>query len=135
MLGGRSISSPYEMMVSGSSRGLGMGYIKALAWSTAFVALLTFAQYGSVHLLSARPASWLFEASLDLAPPLLFAGDIAQSMFNHDSQAPLREQLPALGVGLLINICAYGVIVLGAKWLFFGNCSPSTTFREVKPRR
>jgi hypothetical protein len=96
-----------------------MRYWKVLAWTIICVVLLTVAQFGSVHLLTDRPESWLFEASLDLAPPLLFAGDIAQLMFTQNSQAPLRNQLQAVGIGVLVNICMYAAIALVATWLFF----------------
>ena len=67
-------------------------YWKVLAWTVICVLLLTAAQFGSVHLLTARPSSWLFEASLDLGPPLLFFGDLMQLHFDNGSQAPLRDQ-------------------------------------------
>jgi hypothetical protein len=95
-----------------------VGYVKALIWSTGIVLVLTVAQYSSVHLLNSRPASWVFEASLDLAPPFLFAGDLAQFMFTHGSQAPLREQLPAVAFGLLVNIIVYGTAAVIAVRLF-----------------
>ncbi len=98
---------------------MAMRYVKVLAWVAAAVALLTAAQYGSVHLLTGRPSSWLFEASLDFGPPLLFAGDIVQLMFNHGSQAPLRDQPEALAAGMLTNILLYGVIALIVTCLFF----------------
>jgi hypothetical protein len=109
-----------------------MRYLKAIVWSTAVVVLLTAAQYGSVHLLTRRPASWLFEASLDVAPPLLFAGDIAQSLFSRASQAPLHEQLPALAFGLFVNLALYGTLALAAAWLFF---PPPSTLSEAKHTR
>ncbi len=96
-----------------------MRCLKAFACSMVFVVLLTVAQYGSVHLLTRRPASWLFELSLDLAPPLLFAGDLAQATYTHSSQAPLREQAPALALGLAVNVLAYGTIAVVVTWLFF----------------
>ncbi|AXC11639.1 hypothetical protein ACPOL_2315 [Acidisarcina polymorpha] len=80
---------------------------------------MTAAQYGSVHLLTGRPSSWLFEASLDLAPPLLFAGDVIQFIFNHASQAPLRDQPAAVAMGWLTNLCLYWIIALLVTWLFF----------------
>jgi hypothetical protein len=110
-------------------------YLKAFLWSTTFVLLLTFAQYGSVHLLTQRPATWLFEASLDLAPPLLFAGDVAQSAYTHSSQAPLREQLPAVALGVLVNICAYGILAVGATWLFLSAPHTAGKFNAAKPTR
>jgi hypothetical protein len=96
-----------------------MRYWKVLAWTVLGVLLLTAAQYGSVHLLNGRPSSWLFELSLDLGPPLLFAGDVAQFMFNKGSQAPLRDQPRALAAGVLANVLLYGAVALLATWLFF----------------
>jgi hypothetical protein len=96
-----------------------MRYLKVLLWVAVAVVVLTAAQYGSVHLLTARPSSWLFEASLDLGPPLLFFGDMVQLTFNHDSQAPLRSQPTALAAGVLANILLYGFIALIVTWLFF----------------
>ncbi len=96
-----------------------MRYVKVLFWVAVAVLILTAAQYGSVHLLTRRPASWLFEASLDFGPPLLFAGDIVQLAFTRGSQAPLRDQPQALAAGVLTNIFLYGVIALIATWLFF----------------
>ncbi len=96
-----------------------MRYWKVLAVTAICVVLLTAAQFGSVHLLTGRPSSWLFEASLDLAPPLLFAGDLAQFIDNNGSQAALRNQLHAVGLGVLVNICLYGSVALLATWLFF----------------
>jgi hypothetical protein len=96
-----------------------MRHLRVLLWVAVAVIVLTAAQYGSVHLLTARPSSWLFEASLDLGPPLLFFGDIVQLSFNHDSQAPLRDQPTALAAGVLANILLYGVIALIVTWLFF----------------
>lgn len=96
-----------------------MRYLKVVLWVAVAVVVLTAAQFGSVHLLTARPASWLFEASLDFGPPLLFAGDIVQLAFNHGSQAPLRYQPRALAAGMLANIFLYGVIALIVTWLFF----------------
>lgn len=106
-----------------------MRYLKVLAWTAVCVLLLTAAQFGSVHLLTGRPSSWLFEASLDLAPPLLFAGDFAQSMFDHGSQAPLRDQPRALAVGVLVNVGVYAATALMATWLFF----PSGDRRPGQP--
>lgn len=96
-----------------------MRYAKVLLWVVIGVVALTAAQYGSVHLLTGRPSSWLFEASLDLGPPLLFAGDIVQLMLNHGSQAPLRDQPRALAAGMLANILLYGFICVVVAWLFF----------------
>lgn len=96
-----------------------MRYLKVLLWVAVAVVVLTAAQYGSVHLLTARPSSWLFEASLDLGPPLLFFGDMVQLSFNHNSQAPLRDQPTALTAGVLANILLYGFIALIVTWLFF----------------
>jgi hypothetical protein len=96
-----------------------MRYFKVLAWTAALVLLLTAAQYGSVHLLTGRPSSWLFEASLDVAPPLLFAGDLAQFFLSRGSQAPLQDEPWPLVAGIFINICLYGFIALGVTWLFF----------------
>jgi hypothetical protein len=96
-----------------------MRYLKVLIWVAIAVLVLTAGQYGSVHLLTARPASWLFEASLDVGPPLLFFGDIVQLLFNHGSQAPLRDQPEALAAGVLANIALYGFICLIVTWLFF----------------
>jgi len=110
-----------------------MRYMKAFVWSTLFVVLLTVAQYGSVHLLTRRPASWLFEASLDLAPPLLFAGDLAQSIQTHESQAPLREQLPALTLGLLVNVAVYGILAVSITWLFLPARDLSTKAKVQLP--
>ena len=81
--------------------------------------LHTVAQFGCVHLLTGRPSSWLFEASLDFGPPLLFVGDIVQEMFTGGFQAPLRDQPVALAAGMAANICLYGVIALIVTWLFF----------------
>jgi len=108
-----------------------MRYLKAFVYSTIFVALLTVAQYGSVHLLTRRPASWLFEVSLDLAPPLLFAGDVAQATYTHASQAPLREQMPALALGFAVNILVYGITAVIAAWLFF----PANRFSAANRRK
>lgn len=96
-----------------------MRYLKVLLWVAVAVLILTAAQYGSVHLLTQRPSSWLFEASLDFGPPLLFAGDIIQLAFNKGSQAPLRDQPQALAAGVLTNILLYGIIALIVTWLFF----------------
>ena len=96
-----------------------MRYVKVVAWVAVSVVVLTAAQYGSVHLLTGRPSSWLFEASLDFGPPLLFAGDMVQLTINHGSQAPLRDQPEALAAGMLTNIFLYGVIALVVTWLFF----------------
>jgi hypothetical protein len=107
-------------------------YWKVTFWTTFAVLLLTMAQYGSVHLLTGRPSSWLFEASLDLAPPLLFAGDVAQAMFNEGSQVPLRDQASALLVGLSVNLSLYISIALIATWLFFPpkRLTASTVYRK-----
>ena len=94
-------------------------YLKVVFWASLGVVLLTIAQYGSVHLLSGRPSSWLFEASLDLAPPLLFAGDIAQLTYTDGSQAPLRDQLPAIAIGVVFNIVMYSILAIVVTWLFF----------------
>jgi len=96
-----------------------MRYWKVLAWTAVGVVLLTAAQYGCVHLLTRRPSSWLFEASLDFGPPLLFFGDIVQLMFNEGSQAPLRDQPLALAAGMIANICLYGTTAVVVAWLFF----------------
>ena len=96
-----------------------MRYLKVLLWVAVAVVVLTVAQYGSVHLLTARPSSWLFEASLDFGPPLLWAGDIVQLSFNHGSQAPLRDLPKGLAAGLLTNVFLYGVIALIVTWAFF----------------
>jgi hypothetical protein len=96
-----------------------MRYLKVLLSVAVAVVVLTAAQYGSVHLLTGQPSSWLFEASLDFGPPLLFAGDIVQLMFNKGSQAPLRDQPAALAAGILANILIYGFIALIVTWLFF----------------
>jgi hypothetical protein len=96
-----------------------MRSLKVLLWVAVAVVVLTAAQYGSVHLMTARPASWLFEASLDFGPPLLFFGDIVQLSFNKGSQAPLRDQPGALAVGVVANILLYGVVALIVMWLFF----------------
>jgi hypothetical protein len=96
-----------------------MRYLKVLLWVAVAVVVLTAAQFGSVHLLTARPSSWLFEASLDFGPPLLFFGDIVQLSFNHHSQAPLRYQPKALAAGVFANVLLYGIIALIVTWLFF----------------
>ncbi len=96
-----------------------MRSLKVLLWVAVAVVVLTAAQYGSVHLLTARPSSWLFEASLDFGPPLLFFGDLVQLSFNNGSQAPLRDQPGALAAGVLANILLYGFIALIVSWLFF----------------
>jgi len=96
-----------------------MRYWKVLAWTAVGVVLLTVGQYGCVHLLTGRPSSWLFETSLDFGPPLLFFGDVVQSMFNQGSQAPLRDQPAALAAGMIANICLYGAIAVVVAWLFF----------------
>ncbi len=96
-----------------------MRYLKVLFWVIACVLVLTAAQYGSVHLLTGRPSSWLFEASLDFGPPLLFAGDIVQLWFGDGAQVPLRDQPQAVAAGILANILIYGVIALIVTWLFF----------------
>jgi len=94
-------------------------YGKVLIWAALSVILLTAAQYGSLHLLSGRPSSWLFEASLDLAPPLLFAGDLAQVSYTEGSQLPLRDQLQAVAIGVMVNVILYSVIAMLVAWLFF----------------
>ena len=96
-----------------------MRYVKVLLWVVVAVVVLTAAQYGSVHLLTARPSSWLFEASLDFGPPLLFFGDMVQLSFNKGSQAPLRDQPAALAAGMLANVLLYGFIAVVVTWLFF----------------
>jgi len=96
-----------------------MRYWKVLGWTVVAVLLLTAAQFGSVHLLTARPSSWLFEASLDFGPPLLFFGDLVQLKFNKGSQAPLRDQPLPLAAGVLANICLYATLALLVTWLFF----------------
>jgi hypothetical protein len=96
-----------------------MRYLKVLLWVAVAVVVLTAAQYSSVHLLTGRPSSWLFEASLDFGPPLLFAGDLVQLSFNNGSQAPLRDQPAALAAGVLTNVFLYGAIALIVTWLFF----------------
>jgi hypothetical protein len=109
-----------------------MGYIRVLTSVAIAVVVLTVAQYGSVHLLTGRPSSWFFEASLDLGPPLLFAGDMVQLVLNHGSQAPLRDQPKALAAGMLTNIFLYGMIALVVTWLFF---PPVATISEAKQKR
>lgn len=111
-----------------------MRYLKVLAWVIAGVVVLTAAQYGSVHLLTGRPSSWLFEASLDFGPPLLFAGDIVQLKLNHGSQAPLRDQPTALAAGMLANIVLYGAIALLLTWLFFPQRTPASSARRSAER-
>lgn len=96
-----------------------MRYIKVILWVIVAIVVLTAAQYGSVHLLTGRPSSWLFEASLDFGPPFLFAGDIVQLIYNGGSQAPLRDQPQALAAGMLTNIFLYGAMALFVTWLFF----------------
>ncbi len=96
-----------------------MRYLKVLFWVAVAVLILTAGQYGSVHMLTGRPSSWLFEASLDFGPPLLFFGDLVQLSFNHGSQAPLHDQPEALAAGMLANIFLYGMIALIVTWLFF----------------
>jgi hypothetical protein len=105
-----------------------MKYLKAFTFSMIFVVLLTVAQYGSVHLLTRRPASWLFELSLDLAPPLMFAGDLAQATYTHSSQAPLREQMPALAFGLVVNIVVYATLAIVITWLFLPKSKTGDAF-------
>ncbi len=96
-----------------------MRSLKVLLWVAVAVVVLTAAQYGSVHLLTGRPFSWLFEASLDFGPPLLFFGDMVQLAFNRGSQAPLRDQPTALAAGVLANIVLYGAVALIVMWVFF----------------
>jgi len=96
-----------------------MRYWKVLGWTAVSVVVLTVAQFGCVHLLTGRPSSWLFEASLDFGPPLLFFGDLVQLNFTHGSQAPLHDQPLALAAGLIANTCLYGAIALIVTWLFF----------------
>lgn len=93
-----------------------MAYWKAIAWAALGVTVLTAAQYGSVHLLSGRPDQWVFEASLDLAPPLLFVGDTVQFMVANGSQVALREQLSAVLVGMLVNTVLYSIVIWAAAW-------------------
>jgi hypothetical protein len=100
-------------------QGMAMRSLKVLLWVAVAVVVLTAAQYGSVHLLNGRPSSWLFEASLDFGPPLLFFGDLVQLAFNHGSQAPLRYQPGALVAGVLANIALYGIAALIVMWVFF----------------
>lgn len=96
-----------------------MRYLKVLLWVAVAVGVLTAAQFGSVHLLTGRPSSWLFEASLDVGPPLLFFGDMVQVSFNRHPLAPLRDQPSAVAAGILANIVLYGVIAILVTWLFF----------------
>src|SRR5271163_3996701 len=112
-----------------------MRYLKVLLWVAVAVLVLTAAQYGSVHLLTARPASWLFEASLDFGPPLLFAGDMVQLSFNHGSQAPLHDQPKALAAGVLANVLLYGVIALIVTWLFFPPIPPQAAVSGTKRKK
>jgi hypothetical protein len=112
-----------------------MRYAKVLLWVAIAVLVLTAAQYGSVHLLNARPSSWLFEASLDFGPPLLFAGDIVQLSFNNGSQAPLRDQPEALAAGVLTNIFLYGAIALVVTWLFFSPTRSQTAVSGATRRK
>lgn len=113
-----------------SEKGDAMRYWKVLAWTALSVMLLTAGQFGCVHLLTRRPASWLFEASLDFGPPLLFFGDIVQSMYTGGSQAPLRDQPVALATGMIANICLYGAIAVIVAWLFF---PPARSSRAQRP--
>ena len=112
-----------------------MRYLKVVIWVAIAVLALTAAQYGSVHLLTARPSSWLFEASLDVGPPLLFFGDMVQLSFNHGSQAPLRDQPEALAAGVLANILLYGVIALIVTWLFFPPVRAQLAANGAKQRK
>jgi len=112
-----------------------MRSLKVVLWVAVAVVVLTAAQYGSVHLLTGRPSSWLFEASLDFGPPLLFAGDIVQLMFNHGSHAPLRDQPEALAAGVLANTVLYGVMALIVMWLFFPPERTRATTSAGKQRR
>jgi hypothetical protein len=112
-----------------------MRYLRVFVVTALAVVLLTAAQYGSIHLLTGRPFSWLFEASLDLAPPLLFAGDMVQFQDNHGSQAPQHEQLRSLGLGVLANICLYAAVALAATWLFFPPRARAATLSEEKRTR
>src|SRR5271168_4445217 len=112
-----------------------MRSLKVVLWVAVAVVVLTAAQYGSVHLLAGRPSSWLFEASLDFGPPLLFAGDIVQLALNHGSQAPLRYQPRALAAGMLANIFLYGVIALIVTWLFFPPTHAQATVSGAKRRK
>jgi len=97
--------------------------------------LLTVAQFGCVHLLTGRPSSWLFEASLDFGPPLLFVGDIVQEIFTGGFQAPLRDQPLALAAGLMANICLYGAIAVIVTWLFFPPARLAPRLSAMKQRR
>jgi hypothetical protein len=108
-------------------------YVKVLAWVIICVVALTAAQYGSVHLLTGRPSSWLFEAFLDVGPPLLFAGDIVQLNFDDGSQAPLRDQPAALAVGIAVNIFLYGAMALVITWLFFPPPRSPGRLRDSEP--
>lgn len=112
-----------------------MRYLRAFIHSMIFVALLTAAQYGSVHLLTRRPVSWLFELSLDLAPPLLFAGDVAQATYTHASQAPLREQVPALALGFAVNLLVYGATATLVTGVFFPRRRSSNEFTAGRRTR
>jgi hypothetical protein len=112
-----------------------MRYLKVLIWVAIAVLVLTAGQYGSVHLLTARPASWLFEASLDIGPPLLFFGDMVQLSFNHGSQAPLRDQPAALAAGVLANVVLYGIISLILTWLFFPPARIQSAASEATRRK
>src|SRR5271170_5180796 len=107
-----------------------MRYMKVLLWVAVAVLLLTAAQYGSVHLLTGRPSSWLFEASLDFGPPLLFAGDMVQLAINQGSQAPIHDQPTALAAGVLANVLLYGVIAIIVTWLFFPPLPAQTSASE-----
>jgi hypothetical protein len=102
-----------------------MRYAKILAWTAIVVSVLSAAQFSSIHMLTGRPSSWLFEASLDFGPPLLFAGDMAQLTLNKGSQAPLRDQPVPLAAGVLTNVLLYGTIAIVVAWLFFPPASPA----------
>jgi hypothetical protein len=110
---------PNGMAARATPKSQGSRYFRVIFWTSVCVIALTAAQYGSVRLLAGRPSSWLFEAFLDLAPPLLFMGDIAQLAYTQGSQAPLRDQLHAVGFGVLVNIFIYSAIAIVVTWLFF----------------
>jgi hypothetical protein len=112
-----------------------MRYLKVVLWVAIGVVALTAAQYGSVHLLTGRPSSWLFEASLDFGPPLLFAGDVVQLMLDNGSQAPLRDMPAALAAGILANVLIYGSIAVLATWLFFPPNRSGGALSGAKHRR
>jgi len=107
-------------------------YGKVVFWAALSALVLTAAQYGSLHLLSGRPSSWLFEASLDLGPPLLFAGDLAQVSYTEGSQLPLRDQLQAVAIGVMVNVALYSVIAALVTWIFLS--TPTEGHRPTKGR-